>query len=77
MTPGTPLQIIRDITNLLEAKGVLLPDGNFDQTKFHTVEECMIFAIGVENSLKSHGLSVPPKVDKILAILPLLAGILQ
>lgn len=77
MTPGTPLQIIRDITNLLESRGILLPDGNFEQSKLSTIEQSMTFAIGVENALKQHGLTVPPKIDKVIAILPLLAGILQ
>jgi len=77
MNLGTGLIIFADVIALLQKEGVLLLDGTFDSTKLDTIQEDVTFGAEVENLLKSHGLNVPEKIDKIIAILPLIAGMID
>lgn len=72
MNAGTLLKLIADVIDLLEAKGVITPSGDFDQAKLDTVQEDLDFAAAVEDLLKAYGLNVPTRVDSIIKILPLL-----
>lgn len=76
MNAGTLLIVVKELIALLLNRGILLPDGSFDQTKLDTIEEDLAFASAVEAILKAHGLNVPAKVEQIIQILPLLAGLL-
>ena len=75
MNAGSLLKFVKEFVTLLETKGVLLPDGSFDQTKLDTVKEDVDFGLAVEALLKAHGLPVPEKIDKFIAFLPLIAGL--
>jgi len=75
MNAGQLLKFVKEFVILLETKGVLLPDGSLDQTKLDTIKEDVDFGLAVEALLKTHGLVVPEKVDKFIALLPVLAGL--
>lgn len=77
MNAGQLLLLISDLLALLKARGILLPTGVFDGTKLDTIQEDAEFAAAIEALLKLHGVHVPDRVDKIIALLPLLAGILR
>ena len=68
--------LIRDLITLLETDGILTPTG-FDSTKLDTIAEDVAFAAQVEALLKKHGVLVPGQVDRIIQLLPLLAGFIQ
>lgn len=75
MNAGTLLKIFRDVVVLLEVKGVISPDGSFDTSKLDTLQEDLDFVAAVEALLKSHGLDVPNRVDKIIQLIPLLISL--
>lgn len=77
MKAGVLLRIIRDIINLLDAQGVILADGSFDTATLSTITEDVAFGVKVEGVLKKNGVDIPDKVDKIIALLPLIAGMLE
>lgn len=77
MNAGQLLQVVKDLVVLLEAQGILLPDGTFDQTKVDTIEENIDFAILVQKLLETHGVVLPDRVNKIIQIIPLLVGIIR
>lgn len=75
MNAGQLLLIARDLITLLVNVGILRVDGTFDQTKLDTLQEDLAFAAAVEAMLAARGLSLPDRVEKIIAILPLVAGL--
>jgi hypothetical protein len=75
MSVGTGLIVAKEVVLFLEAKGILLPSGEFDDTKLDTIQEDIEFAVGIETILKKHGLAIPERIDKIIQLLPLLAAI--
>jgi hypothetical protein len=77
MNLGEGLLLARDVITLLEHNGILLLDGTFDQTKLDSIQEDVEFAASVEGVLKIHGLDVPAKVDRVIALLPLVAGLVD
>lgn len=76
MNAGILLKIVRDLINLLEATALLLPDGAFDSTKLHTIQEDAAFAAGVERVLKANGVDVPARVDWVIQVIPLIAALI-
>lgn len=77
MNAGTLLIVVGEIIALLRAEGILGPDGVFDTSKLDTIQEDVDFGVKVEGILKTHGLNIPGKVDRIIAALPLLAALIQ
>lgn len=77
MNAGQLLKVVKDIVALLEDSGVLLPDGTFDKSKLDTLQEDIAFAARVEGVLAKYGLDVPDKVNKVIAILPLIAELID
>ena len=75
MKAGTILAIQADIVVLLSTNGFITADGDFDDTKFNTIEGILAFTAGVEAILVKHGVAIPGKVDAILKLLPLLAAL--
>lgn len=73
MNAGQLLLVVTDLIALFVAGRLLLPDGTFDQTKLDTIQEDLVFAEQVEHVLVTHGLHVPEKVAKVIALLPLVA----
>lgn len=76
MNAAVLLLIIRDVINLLESSLVLTPTG-FDDTKLDTLQEDAVFAAAVEAILTKHGVHVPGNVDRVIQLLPLLAGFIR
>lgn len=74
MNAGNFLKLTRDVIVLLETQGVLTEDGSFDSSKFDTLQEDLAFAAALEAVLKTHGLDVPDRVERIIKLLPLLVG---
>lgn len=77
MNAGNLLLAIRDGISLLQSKGCLTPTGEFDEHVFNDVAKIAELAAGIESILKSHGVVIPDKLEKIIQILPLLAGLLK
>lgn len=75
MNAGALLLTVRDVINLLEGKGILLPDGTFDQTKVDTLKEDLDLAASVAAILKARGVELPERVDTLLKLLPILASL--
>lgn len=69
---GQALIIVRDIVNALVSAGLLSTVGDFN---FANVANDVLAVQAVETVLKNHGVTVPAKVDEILAALPLLLKI--
>lgn len=72
MKAGTAQFIISDVTALMVTRGILLPNGDYDETKLDTLQEDTQFAADVEAILVARGVPVPAKVDAIIKALPLL-----
>lgn len=72
MKAGILLLIFADVVSLMQTRGIITPEGDFDETKLDTVSEDAAFAAGVEAILVSHGVHIPGKVDQIIKALPLL-----
>lgn len=70
MEVGTLLKILRDIINLFDANGMLLPNG---KVVFPT-ESVKIgeLAVGITQILEKNGVNVPSKVDSVVKILPMI-----
>lgn len=77
MNAGQLLLLIADVIGLLEAKGILLPDGRFDATKLDTVQEDVAFAASIETVLEKYGLNVPELVSALIQLLPLIAPLVR
>lgn len=76
MKAGTLLLVIADVIQVLETKGLILPDGSFGD--FGSIENDVELVNSVEDVLIQHGLDVPEKVVSIVKLLPLivkLAGV--
>lgn len=75
MKVGTLLLIFSDVIQLLKNIGVI---NSFDEFIATTAEQDMMIAARVELILKAHGVTVPEKVDQVIALVPLvlsLAGV--
>jgi hypothetical protein len=77
MNAGQLLMVAQGVIGLLETEGILRPDGTFDSEKLDTAQEDIAFGAKVEAVLKHYGLDVPEKVDKIIALLPIIAGLID
>lgn len=77
MNAGQLLLLIADVIGLLEAKGILLPDGRFDAMKLDTVQEDVAFAASIETVLEKYGLNVPERVSALIQLLPLIAPLVR
>lgn len=73
MNTGQLLLAVQDIIGLLVTNGFLHTDGTFDKTKLDTIQEDVAFVAAIEQVLKARGLPVPDKLDKVIALLPLIA----
>ena len=72
MKLGTGLFIASDVIALLKTRGILLPSGDFDETKLDTLQEDAQFAADVEAILVRYGVHIPGKAHQIIQALPLL-----
>jgi hypothetical protein len=77
MNAGLPLIIAADLSDVLQTKGILLPDGAFDQTKLDTISEDLDLVAAIEAVLKRHGLVLPAGIDEILQLLPVIAAMFR
>lgn len=73
MQAGTLLLIVHDVVEVLAAEGIITSTGDFDQTKFDSLQNDLTFASAIEGVLKKHGVPVSGKVDAIIALLPSIA----
>lgn len=76
MKAHTLLLIVNDVIALLRSRGILTETG-FDQTKVDSVKEDAELAADVARLLEQHGVNVPDRVEKVLAMLPLIAGFIR
>ncbi len=76
MNAAVLLLVIRDVISLLESSAYLIPTG-FDDTKFANIQADAVLAQGIEAILKKHGVTVPGNVDRVLQLLPILAGFIK
>lgn len=74
---GTALLILADVIELMANVGILRGDGSFDHTQLDELQEDLAFAKDVEVILKRYGLDVPERVDQIIQLLPIVAGIIR
>lgn len=77
MNAGMLLLVVADVLSLLQAEAILLADGTFDSARLDTIQEDVAFGAKVEAILKRRGLDVPDRVDKIIALLPIIAGLIE
>ena len=77
MNAGQLLLVVSVVIALLKTRGILLTTGQFDQTKVDSIQEDAELAAAVAAVLEQHGVNVPDRVEKVIAILPLLAGIIR
>ncbi len=76
MNAATLLRIIRDVIALLDTSGFLTTTG-FDDVKFANIQADATLAAGIEDILKAHGVHTPDNVDRIIRLLPVLAGFIK
>lgn len=76
MSGAALANIICDVLILLRTDGILLPT-SFDDTKLDTLQEDAVFAASVEAILKKYGVHTPDQVDRLIQLLPLLAGFIR
>lgn len=72
---GTGLVIESEIVQYLSTQGYIDAHGEFVDAKFNDVPSILGLVAGVEAILKKHGVAIPTKVDQILQVVPLLAGL--
>ena len=77
MKAGTLLLVIKDVITLMESAGIVLPTGEFDETKLDSLQEDAAFAAAVAGILEAHGVNVPDRVENAIRILPLLAAFIR
>lgn len=70
------LLIAHDVLALLISRGILTMNG-FDHSKVDTLQEDAEVAAAVAAILERYGLNVPDRVEKVLAMLPLIAGFIR
>lgn len=76
MNAATLLRILRDVVDLIDKSGFMTATG-FDDTKFASIQQDAVLATGIEAILKKYGVLVPGQVDRIIQLLPLLAGFIR
>lgn len=72
---ATVLFIIADVIALFKTQGYVDSNGNFIAAKFNDIASDLAFATAIEGVLKNHGVTVPAKVDAIIAIIPAMAAL--
>lgn len=75
MKAGTLLLIVQDLISLFQAQGYITTAGDLDSSKFDALANDLELISGVEQVLMKHGVTVSNKVDKLLALAPLVAGL--
>ncbi len=76
MSGAALANIVCDVLLLLRSSGILTETA-FDDTKLDTLQEDAVFAAAVEAILKKHGVHTPDQVDRLIQLLPLLAGFIR
>ena len=77
LNAGTFLLMFAEVINVLKADAYIKADGTFDDLKFNDIGADMKLVGDVEAILKKYGVAIPPKVDQVLQIVPLLAGLFR
>ena len=77
LNAGTFLLMFAEVINVLKADAYIKADGTFDDLKFNDIGSDLKLVGDVEVILKKYGVVVPPKVDQVLQILPLLASLFK
>lgn len=77
MKAGILLLIVKDVIALLQTSGIITATGEFDETKLDTLQEDAAFAAAVTAILETRGVDVPDKLEKVIQLLPLLAGLVR
>lgn len=75
MKAGILLMVVADTINLLKGKGLITLDGEFGD--FSNIAGDLEVVKGIEAILVQHGVDVPARVDKILALIPLVADLVK
>lgn len=77
MKAATLLLIAADIIALLKAQAFITATDDFDDAKFGNVLADAQLAQGIEAILTRHGVHTPANVDRVIQLLPLLAGFIK
>jgi hypothetical protein len=77
LNAGTFLLMFAEVINVLKADAYIKADGTFDDLKFNDIGSDLKLVGDIEAILKKYGVIVPPKVDQVLQILPLLASLFK
>ena len=77
LNAGTFLLMFADVIGVLKADAYIKADGTFDDLKFNDIGSDLKLVGDIEVILKKYGVVVPPKVDQVLQILPLLASLFK
>lgn len=77
MKAGTALRIAGEVIALLVAQGFITATDDFDDAKFGNVLADAQLAQGIEAILTRHGVHTPQNVDRVIQLLPLLAGFIK
>ena len=77
MKAGTLILLIGEIGQALKAGGYIDAAGDLVEAKWSDVQADVQLGTTIEALLKAHGVTVPPKVDEILQLLPLLVGLFK
>lgn len=76
MSGAALANIICDVFLLLRSSGILTAT-EFDDTKLDTLQEDAAFAASVEAILKKWGVHTPDQIDRVIQLLPILAGFIR
>ena len=77
MKAGVLLLIIKDVIALMQTSGIITTTGDFDETKLDTLQEDAAFAAAVSAILETRGVDIPDRLEKVIQLLPLLAGLVR
>lgn len=77
MKAGTLLLILADIIEALKTAGYITPTGDFDDTKVNDLSSDLALVGVIETILKARNVAIPSKIDQVLQVIPLLAGLFK
>lgn len=75
MKAGTLLCILADVINLLKTNGMITPTGDFGD--FSNIQQDTNLIKGIESILSQYKVTVPNRVDEILALIPAIANLIK
>jgi len=75
MKAGTLLLVAADVINLLKGRNLITPAGDFGD--FSNIQSDLELIKAIESILTQHGVDIPGRVDKVLALIPLIADLVK